>query len=134
MLLSINTSMKHQVWNIIVKLVTPFVVFYLIVLLFSIDKYQKVDMPLAISVIYIISLLVSTIDNFTSLWHIKKEKARYYFIGLVPFYIFILYKLFTYQELFNYKVDFYITMLYGLVTTLLMVRYLIVRQLKNTLF
>ncbi len=88
-------------------------------------------MPLVVSIIYALSLLVSTIDNFVSLWHVRKEKARYYFIGLVPLYIFFLYKAIEHQELFNYKADFYFTMLYGVTVILLMIRHLIIKQLKK---
>jgi hypothetical protein len=90
-------------------------------------------MPVIVSVIYGISLIVSTIDDFVSLWHVSKEKKRYYFIGLVPLYILILYKTVEYQELFNYKADFYGTMLYGVTIILLMTRYLIIKQFKNKL-
>lgn len=122
--------MRQQTWNAIVKLFTLFVVFYLIVLLFSIDDNKRVDMPFVVSIIFSLSLLVSTIDNFIILWYVRKEKERYYFIGLVPLYIFMLHKANVYQELFNYKADFYFTMLYGVTTTVLMIRYLIIKRLK----
>ena len=131
MQLSVNKSMKQQAWNALVKLFTLFIVFYLIILLFSIKDDKKVDMHLMVSIIYALSLLVSTIDDFKILWHIRDKKSRYYFIGLVPFYIFILYKAIEYKELFNYKVDYYFTMLYGVTIILLMIRYMVLKQFKK---
>lgn len=125
MQLSINRN-KKKLWDAIVKLFTLFIVFYLIVLLFSIDNDKKVDMPLIVSIIYTLSLLICIIDNSISLWIVRKEKMRYYFIGLVPVYIFILYKAVEYQEFFNYIADFYFTMFYGVSAVLLMIRYLII--------
>lgn len=113
------------------KLFTLFIVFYLIVLLFSVEVDKKVDMHLMVSIIYALSLLVCTIDNFISLWHVRGEKARYYFIALVPFYIFFIYKVIEYEELFNYKFDYYFTMLYGITVILLMTRYLVIKQFKK---
>ena len=129
--LSFNKSLKQQSWNAMVKLFTLFIVFYLIVFIFSVEIDKKVDMHLIVSIIYALSLLVSTIDDFKSLWHIRDEKTRYYFIGLVPFYIFSLYKAIEYKEFFSYKVDFYFTMLYGVTIIPLMIRHLVIKQFKK---
>jgi len=131
MRLFVNKNIRQHIWNAIVKLFSLFVVLYLIVLLLSIDDKKKVDIPLVVSVIYILSLFVSAIDNFISLWDVRKEKVRYYFIGLVPLYVFFLYTAFKHQEFFNYKIDFYFTMLYVIAIILLMARYLIIKLFEK---